>query len=193
MFHYLYCIENLINGKIYIGKHSTDDMDDGYMGSGKLLNAAIKKHGIENFRKHVLVTFESSEAAFDVERQLVNEGFVADENTYNLRIGGEGERVPNWSNPVWRMEQVERIKAHNRKLHVEGVMKAPDWNGRRHNEKTKRKIGLANSLHQRGEGNSQFGTVWVHNNELKLTQRVHKDTLEAYLEYGWIKGRKMKW
>lgn len=193
MYHYLYCIENLVNGKVYVGKHSTDDMNDGYMGSGRLLDAAIKKHGIENFRKHVLATFENSEETLEAERRLVNEEFVADDNTYNLRVGGIGGRVPNWDDQVWRQKRIEEIRLQNAKLHKTGVLKSPDWTGRRHSEESKRKIGSANSTHQRGSGNSQFGTCWIHHLAKRRSQKINIDDLETSLSQGWIKGRKMKW
>jgi len=51
MFYLLYEITNLINDKNYIGQHITKDINDGYMGSGHAITAAIKKYGRENFKK----------------------------------------------------------------------------------------------------------------------------------------------
>lgn len=42
-FYTIYKTVNLINSKYYIGKHETDDPYDRYLGSGILLQAAIKK------------------------------------------------------------------------------------------------------------------------------------------------------
>ena len=41
-YHFIYKTINLISGKYYIGMHSTDDLEDGYMGSGNCLRLAIR-------------------------------------------------------------------------------------------------------------------------------------------------------
>jgi len=50
----IYKTTNLINSKYYIGKDEKNNPD--YLGSGLLLNRAIKKHGRENFKKEILET-----------------------------------------------------------------------------------------------------------------------------------------
>lgn len=90
MFYTIYKTTNLVNGKIYIGSHKTKDLDDGYMGSGKYLLRAIEKHGAENFKKEILFVFSNPEEMYAKEAELVNEDFLAEENTYNLKVGGFG-------------------------------------------------------------------------------------------------------
>lgn len=82
----IYKITNNINGKTYIGKHKTEDINDGYMGSGKLIKRAIKKYNVENFTKEILHIFNTEQEANNKEKELV----VISENTYNLCPGGHG-------------------------------------------------------------------------------------------------------
>jgi group I intron endonuclease len=90
MFYYLYEIRNNLNGKIYVGVHKTKDMNDGYMGSGKLIQFAIKKYGVENFTKTILEEFITYEEMFAREKEVVNEEFLKSNDVYNLRRGGFG-------------------------------------------------------------------------------------------------------
>ena len=87
-YNLIYKTTNLINNKIYVGVHCTDDIDDTYLGSGKLIIKAIKKYGKENFKREILYEFGSAELAFWYESYLVDHDFINREDTYNVAIGG---------------------------------------------------------------------------------------------------------
>lgn len=93
MNHYVYEITNLINGKKYIGKRSCKCPieDDKYMGSGVYLLRAIKKYGIDNFKKRIIKTFLTEEDAYFFEKEEISK-VNADINDryYNIAMGGKG-------------------------------------------------------------------------------------------------------
>ena len=70
-FNYFYKITNNLNGNFYYGIHSTNNIDDGYMGSGLKLKRAFKKYGIENFSKEILKFFDTREELTDYEADVV--------------------------------------------------------------------------------------------------------------------------
>ena len=74
-YYYLYQIQNKINSKFYVGVHQTKNLNDGYMGSGKIIKSAIKKHGIENFKKTIVEHFNTAEEMFSREKQIVTDDF----------------------------------------------------------------------------------------------------------------------
>jgi len=65
-------------------------MNDGYMGSGKVIKRAIEKYGTDNFRKDILETFQDAKSMYAREKELVTEEFLSREGVYNLRRGGHG-------------------------------------------------------------------------------------------------------
>ena len=90
MIYYLYKTTNIINNKIYIGVHQTENIEDGYMGSGKHLKRALKKYGLQSFVKEILRFFETKEEMYITEAEIVNEEFVKRKDTYNIKYGGLG-------------------------------------------------------------------------------------------------------
>ena len=91
MYGYIYRITNKVNGKTYIGQHKSVTFDDDYMGSGKLLKLAYKKHGMENFTK-TIVTFGMSKMELDVLEKFYIEKERKEnlKGCYNIAEGGEG-------------------------------------------------------------------------------------------------------
>ena len=100
----VYQTTNLINGKIYVGVHRTNvDIFDFYYGCGfskkdqkksvtKGFPAAIRKYGMENFKRETLFEYPDTKEgmldAFKKEGEIVTDEFVKREDTYNLTRGG---------------------------------------------------------------------------------------------------------
>lgn len=99
--HYLiYQITNNVNGKIYIGKHETFNVDDDYFGSGKYLKRAIKKYGLENFTKTILIDLNNAEEMNLLETLVVNIEFLKRNDIYNLKPGGIGGFKDKFGNNI---------------------------------------------------------------------------------------------
>ena len=199
--HYLvYQITNLINQKIYIGIHETYDLDDEYMGSSVYLKRSIEKHGVENFKKEILFEFNNPKEMIAKERELVNDEFVNRIDTYNLNLGGGSFYYINKNgkngNPIAVAVLKELFKDEefrkNRSNKISEGLRRINFkpNILIHTSETKRKIGEKSKIHQRGEGNSQFGTCWIHNDS--ENKKIKKELIDQFLSEGWIKGRKIK-
>lgn len=86
----VYKITNLLDGKFYIGKHQTENLEDDYYGSGNYVRRAIAKHGLENFKKEILFVFDNEADMNAKEAELVTRDICDRDDTYNLCEGGKG-------------------------------------------------------------------------------------------------------
>lgn len=208
--HYLiYKITNLVNGKIYIGAHKTDNLDDDYMGSGKLIVRAIEKYGIENFQKDILFEAESVEEMFDKERELIEMG----SHSYNLKLGGEGgfdyinriglnlygkngqtghglENLQPFTITKQRMiengnwEEYKKLISSSLKRLYSTNKIVNGFKGKNHSDDAKSVIGMKNSVYQQGSGNSQYGMMWI--TDGVTNRKIKKDSV---IPEGCRKGR----
>ncbi len=146
-YNYFYKIINLIDGNFYYGIHSTNNLDDGYLGSGKYLKAAIKKHGKENFIKEIIADYPTRKEASDHEKRVVTQELIELEECYNLKTGGDNECVFKYSDAS-RRKMSESLK----KYFLENG--APVCK-----QETKDKVSKANKGRLAGENHPQFGKV----------------------------------
>ena len=162
--HYLvYQITNLLNGKQYIGAHKTENKDDGYMGSGKVLKRAVKKYGLDNFRKDILFEATSAEEMFTKEKELVMLG----PQSYNIKNGGYGgwdhllertdlkkkgyQKSKNAMTDPEKNSRAGKINVENktglfdpRYAELKSVWAGNTFRGKHHKPESKAKIGAAN-------------------------------------------------
>lgn len=84
-FYTVYKITNLLNTRIYIGAHSTDNLNDKYMGSSKELKRDIREKGIENFKKEILYIYDLVDEMLEKESELIEEILLYNINSYNIK------------------------------------------------------------------------------------------------------------
>lgn len=198
--HYLiYKTTNKLNNKIYVGKHKTKDKNDDYLGSGILINRAIKKYGKENFIRELLFECISEEDMNQKEADIVDEEFVARPDTYNIKIGGGG----GWSDVVsYKHASRSEIGGDNWKKgrdRLSDLLKDDEykkamaektsaglryyfsnhlhpWTGRPHSDETKKKMSDAKRGKYNGKNNPSFGTMWINdgvkNSKIKNTNVI---------------------
>jgi group I intron endonuclease len=206
MFYTIYKITNKLNGKYYIGKHQTKNLDDGYMGSGKLIVEAIKKHGIDNFKKEILFIFDNELDMNNKEKEVVD----INEMTYNLCTGGQGgfSYINKNINLTERNRKISASRDYNdpvfRKNHLEAIIKSipfrkkptyteesrlrmtNSFTGKTHTEESKRKISEKNKI-LTGKRNSQYGTFWITNGH--HNKKIKNEELDFFINLGYYKGR----
>lgn len=218
VFYTIYKITHIESGKVYVGAHKTADLEDGYMGSGKLIQLAVAKYGVEAFHKEYLAVFDNANDMWAMEAQLVGVEEVQSSEFYNLKEGGDGgfDHLNDGSDShIERTRRAGRkgvvglnryikerrsrdpeFDQHCARLSREKLVKAKGtssgFKGKTHSTETKKNIGRTNSEKQRGSKNSRFGTCWIHNPELKINKSIPLVELESFLTTGWIKGRKIK-
>lgn len=207
-YYIIYKTTNLVNNKVYIGKHITQKLDDSYLGSGKLLRRAIVKYGVENFRKEILHVFDNEDDMNAKEQELVTEEFVLQESNYNLCVGGRGgfsyinrEGLRGCQNDETHVKISNTMKergitfgehARNKsalavsKRHKDGLVKYDNFKGKTHTEESKKKMSASSKGKSTGERNSQFGTRWI--TDGNVSKKIMKTEV---IPDGWYPGRKI--
>lgn len=209
IYYTVYKVTNKINGKIYIGSHKTKNLNDNYYGSGKYLNYAIQKYGLENFTKEILFVFDNPKDMYAKEAEIVDKKFLSEENTYNLKRGGFDylNDVGKFNNPTHNSLYCKSISPFGSKKHIEeGIRKGwfvkagkitkqlaigihdpklrGSFKGKHHSEDTKKRMSEKAKINSKGEKNSQFGTMWI--TDGVSNRKIKKN---ADVPMGWSKGR----
>ena len=203
--HFIYKTTCIVTNRYYIGMHSTSNMEDGYLGSGKRLWLSIRKHGRETHSIEYIEFLADRSSLKQREKEIITSDMIKDVMCMNLQLGGGGgfindrhqlkcstqggqalsEKLLN--DEEFRQHFASQSSKSNKDKPRGAILKPCDWTGKTHSEHSKKLIGEANSLAQKGERNSQFGTVWVKKDS--VSKKIKKEECESFLKEGWVRGR----
>lgn len=205
-FNFIYKTIDTRNNNFYVGMHSTDDLNDGYIGSGTRLKHLIHKHGKDIFTFEILEFLPNRHLLKIREQEIITQDFLLVEKCMNLKPDGSGgfknkehqfkcsqaagikHREKMINDEEYRKKISQQTSESNKIRYIRGDIKSWkdtfNWTGKKHSEDTKIKIGKINSIKQKGENNSQFGTCWITNG---MENKKIKNTETVPL--GWKLGR----
>lgn len=209
-YNYIYKTTNILTDKYYIGIHSTDNLEDGYIGSGKRLWYSVKKYGKENHKVEILEFLPNRRSLIEREISIVNDDLLKEELCMNLNIGGYGgfEFINNnglnhksnqhilggkasanklKTNLEWKQRHFKIVSDIMKKNHKEGKIRYDTFKGKKHTEETKKLMSQIRSKQSKGEGNSQYGTCWITNG--RENKKIKKTDI---LPKNWWYGRNLK-
>jgi len=196
-YHYIYKTVCTITNKFYVGMHSTDNLEDGYKGSGNRLRYSIKKYGSKNHIVEILEFLPNRSSLKAREAEIINEKFLQDEMCMNIALGGEGgffseEHMRKCSSAgiiAFRkkleidLDLAEKFKLLAEYARSKNNSKPPLFTGKKHSEETKQKMSEKAS-ERIGSKNSQYGTFWITNGSENKKVRNTEDMPD-----GWYRGR----
>lgn len=192
--------------------YETTVIDDGYLGSGKHLKAAIQKYGKINFSREILSYHNTKEELYAAEAELITEEMLKDPMCMNIVPGGKGGSGPGIlgaskggkafsikmkKDPKFREKMLDNfskagkqkfidhpeLKEISKDLHKTGTINAQTREAREKRINTFKKIE-----HQKGDKNSQYNSTCIFNPNTKKSKRIKKDNIQLWLNQGWIIG-----
>lgn len=170
-YNFVYLTINRINGKCYVGSHSTDNdnlNEKKYYGSGIYIKKSLKKHKKEKFHRIILKMCNNVIDARNLERHYIDLFDTLIPNGYNISpTGGMGEN------------QFGLHSEHTKKLLSELRIGVEPWN--------KGKVGLYKhskeslsklSENNKGENNPMYGRTGEKSPHYKIKKtEEHKQKL----------------
>jgi group I intron endonuclease len=170
----IYKTINLVNGKFYVGQHFTS-ADDGYLGSGKYLKRAVKKHGKENFVRETLEYCTSANVDVREIHWIRKLNATNNDIAYNFDEGGKGvsgyiisksklEYYKTEKGNLHKIESSKRMKILNKKY---------DWTGSNN-------PNYINAINSFGENNNFYGKQHTLESKIKISES--KSKFNYYLE-----------
>jgi len=186
--------------------HSSDNLDDGYVGSGKRLGYSINKHGLENHVCEKLDFFDTREELRERETKIVDKNLIEDSSCINIALGGGGGWIDEEHqlkcssaggkaishklktdadfSKTWKTKVGANFKSRWENNEFDKSGKNNGFYGKHHTEESKQKQRKADRTAVK---NSQYGTCWITNG--KENKKIHRgDNIPECYRL----GRKMK-
>lgn len=139
MYYIIYKTTNVLTGEFYIGKHCTENLNDGYIGTGMTILKKIKQFGRQHFYRNILEFCNSYDELNEAEKRWLTEEVMNNPLCYNNQTGGDNGFIQSvdTKEKISNSNQGKIVSDETRKKQSESLK------GRIVSDETKGKLRLA--------------------------------------------------
>ena len=167
-YNYFYKIVCKYNNEYYYGIHVTEDLNDNYLGSGRLLNKRYKEIDINLFTKFILKFFDNTDEVYEYEKKFITHEIIKDKLCLNCIPGG---RI---------------FESNLNKKHIHYKDKSILVSENLLQEYLDNGWELGRIIDISGNKNPVYGKIWIHK-ETK-NKYITKDLIDEFINNGWEIG-----
>lgn len=171
-YHYIYRTTCKITNKYYIGLHSASEINDGYLGSGKILKRSVNKYGKDNHIFEILEFCEDRKTLHIKEAEIVNSILLTDPLCMNLATGGSGSKNDTHRKTGWKMPPMS--DSHRQNMIIARNNRAP------YSEETRKKMSESHKNLVRTDEHKENNRLAVKNSEkfqTKMKSTEHRQIM----------------
>lgn len=178
-YSFVYLTTNLINGKQYVGSHSTNEREDGYLGSGRFFLKAIKKYGKQNFNREILKECFSTIEARNLESIYIEKHNTLYPNGYNISpkggIGFNGAILAESTKAKIGKANTGKIRTAEMRKNISNATKGKisQFKGKHHTEETIKKIKEKRAL----QPEPRLGKLHTEEAKRKISEKLKTLTI----------------
>ena len=156
----LYIVRNLINGKVYGGKHYWSP-DTKYMGSGYALKKAFEKYGRENFKiRWLKLKIKSSEHLDQLEIRMIRLlKHIFGNRCYNIQKGGCGGYFTYYMSDIEKQKVFRKISEGKKRQYANGFSEEQLLGHKKANQSKKYRMD---------NDPDYYNTVYIKGNEKRM-------------------------
>lgn len=165
-YYFIYKTTLVLTGHYYIGQHSTNNINDKYLGFGHKLHEYIKIYGRENFKREILEYAKDRLELDKLERKYVTKELIeSDSLCLNLKSGGDSgqwisQEALNKTHKIWLNKTPEEralIRQRIKENHADCSGEKNSFYGKKHTDETKQKISNSRKGKCVGKENPFYG------------------------------------
>lgn len=203
MIGYIYLTTNLIDGKMYIGKHCRPQFDPYYKGSGKLLWRAINKYGWDNFKVEVLKECDTRDELNINEKFYIQKyrTYYGKANLYNIALGGDGGDIYSQLDDEGKYSMTRSFREnqkelglarrglrftdeHRMKIRITQLGESNSFYGKSHSDESRKKMSESTKRsYIKNKSHYYLDMKLDATGEVRSVYKAHKST---YLKNGWV-------